>query len=352
MATIITNIPTRVFPWEVDTIEIKAEQDTAVKIAVGGENIFNATLTPTARKKITIYGLANAINDTEFASSGAETGTLTFYIDGATAATALLIPCRLRLNDPAIEVARSNFLTFASSLFKRIPADAQEALTWWAIDAEETEPSKVKIEALWIRQTDQEVKETKQQLDGEDIGYNYYTANVSPSQLAPPDTADEWQLVKYNVNVNGRQMNYRLALDGLNNSDVTGIKFTNAFGVKESFYFFGSVEKEVKPEYSSAIINGKTVNYWIENKPTWTAQTGPLGKCEELLFNDLCTSKEISLLKNNTPLVITECSFKPTNGWADTNTASLTWQEQTDGETYNVVTPLRTFDNTYDKTYE
>lgn len=351
MASIITDIPAYVFAWEVDTLKISAEQDTAVCVEVNNEVVFDVTLTPDSSGTIAIYNLADLINDSRWAFVARDSVTLSFWVDGTRTHVTRLVPCRANIGVPAATFYKENFLTLASSLYKRIPSDAVEQLMWLETD-DETGTENVKVQATWVRQTDYAVKKTSEYLTIGGTEEEFAYVDASPSKLTAPVAEGDWRLVEYGVNVNGREQYYRIAMDGLSNQNVTRLQFVGNFGETETFYFFGSLEKEMKPDYSAAIINGRQQNYLVEAQPTWTAETGPMGRAEMLLFEDLCTATDVKNLGTGRPVAITEASYKPTNAWADTPAASLSWQDQKRGNVQNVTLPAQTFDSSFDSTYE
>lgn len=335
MASIITTIPAYVFAWEVDTLKISAEQDTAVRVEVNNDVVFDETLTPDSSGTIVIYNLADLINDSRWAFIARDSVTLSFSVDGTQTHAARLVPCRANIGVPAVTFYKENFLTLTTSLYKRIPLDAEEQLMWLEMD-DETGSENIKVRATWFRQTDYAVERTSEYLTIGGTQEDFAYADVSPSKLTAPIVPDDWRLVEYVVRVNGREQYYRIAMDGLSNQGVTRLQFSGNFGETETFYFFGALEKEMKPDYSAAIINGRQQNYLVEAQPTWTAGTGPMGRAEMLLFEDLCTATDVKDLGTGRAVTITEVSYKPTNAWADTPTASLSWQDQKRGNVQNV----------------
>ena len=341
MASLITDIPSVVFPHEVDTLSFSAKEDFRVRLVLEGEELLDVTLTPDASSEADLYGLASLIDDAIEGSMP----VLAISLDGTEVAETSVLPCRERVNGTAQDLQGRIFLTLSSGHTKRIPMDGNESLAW-TVDG--TTPE-VSIEALWVGDAIPTIYTSSQTVKATDDG-DIATADVSPRLLKAPQ--DGCTLVRYTASVGRRRQTYAVIQPDTDLHPVTGLRFRNVFNRADTFYFFGKVEQEVKPAYSSISVQGITRNYHIETQPTWKAYTGPMNDAEKHLFCDLCTSKKVWRMEDGAELTLTECDFKPSNMLTESPSGSLTWREAAEGCTFKPTIPVRTFDKTFDKTFD
>lgn len=341
MASLITDIPSVVFPHELDTLSFSAEEDFRVRLVLEGEELLDVTLTPDASSTAQLYDLASLIND----AIGGSLPVLTISLDGEDVAETAVLPCRERVNGRAQDLQGKIFLTLSSGHTKRVPMDGNESLAW---TVEGTNPE-VSIDALWVGDAIPTIYTSCQTVKATDDG-DIATADVSPRLLKAPQ--DGCTLVRYTASVGRRSQTYAVIQPDTDLHPVTALRFRNVFNRDDTFYFFGKVEQEVKPTYSSISVQGITRNYRIETQPTWKAHTGPMGDAEKYLFLDLVQARHAWRMDNGTELTLTDCEFKPTNGHTDLLSGTLTWREAAEGCTFRPAVPVRTFDKTFDATFD
>ena len=168
---------------------------------------------------------------------------------------------------------------------------------------------------------------------------------------APRGNQAAWALVSYEVKVGARTMRYRLMPQGMNLAPVTGIRYRNALGVDDTFYFFGAVTEKLKPTYSAAQIGGVTRNYRIEAQTEWEAQTGPMTRGMERLLRDVAVARRAWLLADGEEITLTGCDIKQSNEWGITPTATVSWREAGEGQRLMAPTGVRTFDGSFDEAF-
>lgn len=341
MAELLTDIPSMAFPHEVDVLRFSSKEDFRVRLTLEDEELLDVTLTPDASSTAALYGLASLINDAIEGSMP----VLAISLDGTEVAETSVLPCRERVNGRAQDLQGKIFLTLSSGHTKRIPMDGSETLAW-TVDGVTPE---VSIFATWVGDDIPTIYTSSQTIKGTDDG-DIATADVSPRLLKAPQ--DGCTLVRYIASVGRRRQTYEIHRTGTDLCPVTGLRFRNVFNQNDTFYFFGKVEEERKPTYSSLSMQGRTSNYRIETQPTWKAYTGPMNDAERFLFCDLAQALQVWRMDNGTQLTLTECDYKPSNMLTESPSGSLTWREAAEGCTFKPATPVRTFDKTFDKTFD
>lgn len=341
MAELLTELPSLAFPHELDVLSFSSKEDFRVRLTLDEEELLDVTLTPDASSMASLYGLTSLINDA--IKDGMP--VLDLSLDGQEVAETAVLPCRERLNGTAQDLQAKIFLTLSSGHTKCVPMDANETLAW-TVDGITPE---VSIEAIWVGDDIPTVYTSIQIVKGTDDG-DIASADVSPRLLVAPQ--DGCSLVSYIASVGRRSQTYEIHRTGTDLCSATGLRFRNIFGMDDTFYFFGKVEQEVKPTYSSLSIQGSTRNYRIETQPTWKAYTGPMNDAERLLFSDLEQALKVWRMDDGTPLTLTECDYKPSNLLTEAPSGSLTWREASEGITFKPAIPVRTFDSTFDTTFD
>ena len=180
-------------------------------------------------------------------------------------------------------------------------------------------------------------------------GTNYHRLDVSPAQFTPP--AEGFALRSYTVAAGKRSLRFILC-PVLDAKPLTFV-FRNCFGQLESFHCFGTMQQEVKPTRSTASFAGKTRNYRVQSAPEFTAQTGILRPCDFALFEDLCTADYVLLdAENGTEVCITDNDFKLSSDLYEPQEASITWRYASRARRFEVEPDVRTFDNSFDNTFQ
>ena len=350
MATLITPIPSLMFPWELDTLRISAAEDTAVRLELGNSDIFAATLTPTSAGYITIDTLRETIQDA-LSAPCSEATTLYIYLDETLAAATSVVYCRTIGSVPALTFAAKSFLTMASGATKLVREDSTEVLSWIASGSSEAGEESVSVEAIWFDSSTAAVKTSEQTIQCTGEG-SIDSADVSPSKLSAPDTTGTWCLSSYTVTLGRRSASYAIPNNGRTNADTLAVTFYNAFGQRDTFLFLGQTEEELKPTYSGATFGGNYRNYRIEAQPSFTAATGALTEGMRRLFADLLTAQDVWRTADGVQLSLTDSSFKPTTSWGESASGTATFRENLSGQRLEPVLSANTFDSTYDQTYE
>ena len=355
MAAVIQKWRDGMFPSELNVIELEGcGKQVKVVLKLGDNKVFEATLT-TLKGKVRMENLMPLLRDhTTDPIDGVQPQELILNVDGTTdLARCLLIPCRVRVADvTAMQVVNNAFLTFAGREPKLIPQQAKEMLYWYDFD-EDLSQVKATANACWWNAETQQVENTEQRLEVAEYtkGCLFYL-DASPQMLtAPRGNQAAWALVSYEVKVGARTMRYRLMPQGMNLAPVTGIRYRNALGVDDTFYFFGAVTEKLKPTYSAAQIGGVTRNYRIEAQTEWEAQTGPMTRGMERLLRDVAVARRAWLLADGEEITLTGCDIKQCNEWGITPTATVNWREAGEGQRLMAPTGVRTFDGSFDEAF-
>lgn len=354
MAAVIQKWREGMFPSELNVIELTGcGEQVKVLLKLGDKKVFEATLT-TLKGKVRMENLMPLLRDhTTDPIDGVQPQYLSLNVDGNDLASCLLIPCRVRVADvTAMQVVNNAFLTFAGREPKLIPQQAKEMLYWYKFN-EDLSQVKATANACWWNAETQQVEETEQRLEvGENVEGGVFYLDASPKMLtAPRGNQAAWALVSYEVKVGARIMRYRLMPQGMNLAPVTGIRYRNALGVDDTFYFFGAVTEKLKPTYSAAQIGGVTRNYRIEAQTEWEAQTGPMTRGMERLLHDVAVARRAWLLADGEEITLTGCEIKQSNEWGITPTATVSWREAGEGQRLMAPTGVRTFDGSFDEAF-
>lgn len=343
------------FPSELNVIELTGcGEQVRVVLTLGSNKVFEATLT-TLKGKVRMENLMPLLRDkTTDPIDGVQPQELILNVDDTpNFASCLLIPCRVRVADvTAMQVVNNAFLTFAGREPKLIPQQAKEMLYWYKFD-EVLSQVKATANACWWNAETQQVENTEQRLEvGEYTEGCLFYLDASPKMLtAPRGNHAAWALVSYEVKVGARTMRYRLMPQGMNLAPVTGVRYRNALGVDDTFYFFGAVTEKLKPTYSAAQIGGVTRNYRIEAQTEWEAQTGPMTRGMERLLHDVAVARRAWLLADGEDITLTGCDIKQSNEWGITPTAAVSWREAGEGQRLMAPTGVRTFDGSFSEAF-
>lgn len=357
MAAVIQKWRDRMFPSELNVIELEGcgkHKQVKVLLKLGDNKVFEATLTATSEGKVKMENLMPLLRDhTTDPIDGVQPQYLSLNVGDTPLASCLLIPCRVRVADvTAMQVVNNAFLTFAGREPKLIPQQAKEMLYWYKFD-EDLSQVKATANACWWNAETQQVENTEQRLEvGENVEGGLFYLDASPQMLtAPRGNHAAWALVSYDVKVGARTMRYRLMPQGMNLAPVTGIRYRNALGVDDTFYFFGAVTEKLKPTYSAAQIGGVTRNYRIEAQTGWEAQTGPMTRGMERLLHDVAVARRAWLLADGEEITLTGCEIKQSNEWGIAPTAAVSWREAGEGQRLMAPTGVRTFDGSFDEAF-
>lgn len=347
-----------IFPYELNTITLRGRTaDTSVRLALNGKTILTATLTPDATGLITLTDLGHYLSDcVEQAREQSDypydfhPHTLQLYADDTLQTTYTLRPCRSRMRRRASELIAATFLTMASGDIKLLPTTLEREYLYLLSD-ETTGAYSYTLRHYWRNPLTNQLRRTDRTT----------TLHANPGQVVrididpqgrgyAPDQSTPWQLLRIEVESEARSITYQITPDGLTQADTTTLQFCNSYGLLDTFYILGKVETDYKTTYSAALINGSQTNYLIEANPTYKATVGPLTDGTIALLRDLATSRQVTC--GGRPITLTAIELKPTNAYADAQTATITWREATEGGTTEPATPHGTFDTTFDATFD
>lgn len=344
MATLKRQIPVFGFPHQYDTIVFSADApcEFAISSNAGGMLL---KLSPNALGEIRIEDFAQVLRD--FTADGKARDFTLFWEQNSQKFTVL--PCRFELSSEAVSFVYTHFLTLQQGA-KPTYLGAQEFVTLYS-----ALPSRdaVSLSLLWANPQTREVREaslSEEQSDGVvTAGANYYRLDVSPAQFTPP--AEGFSLHSYTVTAGKRSQRFILC-PVLDAQPLTFV-FRNCFGQLESFHCFGTMQQEVKPTRSAASFAGKTRNYRVQSAPEFTAQTGILRPCDFALFEDLCNADYVLLGSELGPEVcITDNDFKLSSDLYEPQEASITWRYVSRACRFEENSAVRTFDRTFDNTFQ
>lgn len=267
----------------------------------------------------------------------------------------VVLPCRVSMEMTAEDFCREYFLSLSEKVFstKYTYDQALEYLSAYIGPDEATPVPSISltcrmIDADLMDTSDVEVKMDPLTFDdGLQTGH-IVTLNVSMNTLVKYIPAGA-ELVSYRVTLGSRCQHYVVRGDSALTEPHT-LMFANCFGQVDSYNFFGAQEKELKPSYSAAYVKGKKRNYYIEAVPTWTLHDRPeygLG-----LFEDLATSKYVCRLPYVTEVVITECDIKDPGVNSEPYSVSISVQESARRLKFAFPRKTRSFDKTFDRTFD
>lgn len=353
------------FPSELDTLTISEITLTAVsvKVMLGTQTLIDTTLTPFgggAYGEVRITDMARLITDHLIPDSSSETRDtlrLRVYVESSLMGECIILPLRMRMGSVSVkDTIIHDFLTPASAATKIVPPTAVETLTW--IIPDNYDPSgpaqdQLQLSALWYNpqtRTSTLTAPAPIQARSTDTGSLYVKATIPLATIPAPGAG--WKLVSLTATAAARTITYRIAPEWLTLcSEVTPIRFLNAYGAHDTFYFYGTRSEETKPTYTAATVEGLTRNYQIDAQPEWKAQTGPLGKAELALLHHLSQSLRLWLLTDGEELTLTSCELKPTNELHTAQSASISFREAREGQRLSPSLRMRTFDGTFDEKF-
>ncbi len=344
MATLKTLLPNFGFPHQYDTIVFSADAPCEFAISSNAGGVL-LKLAPNALGEIRIEDFAQVLRD--FTADGKARDFTLSWEQNSQKFTVL--PCRFDLSNAASLFVYTHFLTLQRGA-KPTYLGAQELVTLYS-----ALPSRdaFSLSLLWANPQTGEVREaslSEEQSDGVvTAGANSYRLDVSPAQFTPP--AEGFSLHSYTVTAGKRSQRFILC-PVLDAQPLTFV-FRNCFGQLESFHCFGTMQQEVKPTRSAASFAGKTRNYRVQSVPEYTAQTGILRPCDFALFEDLCTADYVLLgTENGTEVCITDNDFKLSSDLYEPQEASITWRYASRARRFEVELDVRTFDNSFDYTFQ
>lgn len=311
MATLLTSLPTLAFPHEVDTLLISTPQSVRVVVQLGDSPMLDTTLHPDAQSRVRVEQLADFLR--EHITTATQVRIL---LDGAAAGSVRVLPCRLDVTMTAVAFCRQFFLT-TSPRRKTTHPHAREVVAWRSTGTESAT-----LTARWW--TGSKMERTTQSPTTHTDATGLTTAEVSPALLTPPSPTA--QLLAYALTVGERTMNFRMPPKGYAVQGVVDVEFVNAFGIRESFHFFGMVQREHKPTYTTARIGGRWKTLRVEGDELWKGTTGILARHDAELLSDLLTTREGWQRSDGAEIIIEDCDLKEEEPASTPQMAQVTWR--------------------------
>ena len=337
----IKNLPSKGFPHEYDTISITASAATTITLMCEGMET-KMTLTPDGAGVVALHGFAAILRDIP---SDGKPRTFNLSV-GSQNYSFKVLPCKIDLAVSTADFIARHFLTLQRG--EKVTYDgATEVLTY--CNADDT-PETATVQALFYnRETNQPwtgtyynvLKTTAQ--DGF-IRLEFNVGDITASSSA-------YLLHSILVNVGAREARYTIA--PTMGRRPTSILYKNAFGQDDTFHFFGTTLTELKPDRSSASFSGKARNYMVTSIPEYRLTTGTLRTESFDAFKDVCSAEVAYLDADGRPEVcITENELKFSDDLHEAQQGTLTFRFSQGVLLYDPNDPVRTFDETFDKTFK
>lgn len=160
-------------------------------------------------------------------------------------------------------------------------------------------------------------------------------------------------LVAYKVTVGSRIQTYCVNKRYDSEPDIA---FKNSFGLLETLYFTGTKEDAPEISRSAGYVNGEYRNYHIEENRVVKAKTGVIPEAMVCLVDELARSTEAYLIEKGEigrQITITDSELKRTNDLDSLYSFQITYRlAKRNQNVLKVVLPAKTFDSTFDKTFE
>lgn len=337
----IKNLPANGFPHDFDTISLSASAPTTITLR--GECVeTKMMLTPDGDGVVALQGFADILRDL---TSDGKTRTFTISVGSANYSFKVL-PCKIDLSVSTADFIASHFLTLQRG--EKVTYDgATEVLTF--CNADDT-PEIPTVQALfynpdtnkpWTGTYTDVLKTTAQ--DG------FFRLEFNVADFI--SRSNGLLLHSITVNVGAREARYTIA--PTMGRRPTTIIYKNAFGQDDTFHFFGTTLTELKPTRSSASFSGKARNYKVSSVPEYRLTTGTLRPESFHAFDDVCSAELAYLdVKGRPEICITENELKISDDLHEAQQGTLTFRFAQGVRLYDTNDPVRTFDETFDKTFK
>lgn len=337
----IKNLPAKGFPHDYDTISLTASAPTTITLK--GEGVeTKMTLTPDGAGVVALQGFAAILRDL---TSDGKPRTFTLSV-GSQNYSFKVLPCKIDLAVSTADFIARHFLTLQRG--EKVTYDgATEVLTF--CNADDT-PETPTVQALfynpdtnkpWTGTYTDVLKTTSQD------GFFRLELNVGDFIAR----SNGLLLHSITVKVGAREACYTIA--PTMGRRPTTIIYKNAFGQDDTFHFFGTTLAELKPTRSSASFYGKARNYKVTSIPEYRMTTGTLRPESFHAFEDVCSSELAYLdVKGRPEICITENELKISDDLHEAQQGTLTFRFSQGVRLYNPNDLVRTFDETFDKTFK
>ena len=337
----IKNLPAKGFPHDYDTISLSASAPTAITLRGEGVDT-KMTLTPVVDGVVALHGFAAILRD--LTSDGKER---TFNLSvGSANYSFKVLPCKIDLSVSTAAFIARHFLTLQRG--EKVTYDgATEVLTF--CNADDT-PETPTVQALFYN------PDTNKPWTGTytDVLKTTYQDGFFRLEFNVGDFIERSNgllLHSITVKVGAREACYTIA--PTMGRRPTTIIYKNAFGQDDTFHFFGTTLAELKPTRSSASFYGKARNYKVTSIPEYRMTTGTLRPESFHAFEDVCSSELAYLdVKGRPEICITENELKISDDLHEAQQGTLTFRFSHGVCLYNPNDLLRTFDETFDKTFK
>ncbi|MBP3228187.1 MAG: hypothetical protein J6M53_05305 [Bacteroidaceae bacterium] len=339
------NIPHLAFPSEIDECSFPINYNVALTtvVLVDGTEVLRTKLYP-VDGRVTLYDLAALLRDN---LSIEKVSDVQLRV-GSTTKDISILPSRCAM-DEAEDFTTHHFLSLLDGV-KPTYLEATEFLPLYFDgsydDLQEASPSLV---STWVNPVTGDIKTQAENFSSATSHDDFLWQLVfQPKRFVAP--ADGYTLHSIRACLEDRVQEYvvQTPID----STPFSLKFYNNFGLLETFHFFGTCEKELKPTRSTASFNGKTRNYKVEAVPTWKCDTGALLPSVQPLFADLCAATQVWRQDTGTEVTITDNEYKISDDRYALQTASLTFRETARTAAHvKTSAPKRTFDSSFDETF-
>ena len=338
MATLTTLIPTFSFPHELDTLEFATEdvaEEFEVKINVDGVAILVANLAFGGNSTVSLCDLAKLIatriNDA--------TADVDIYINDLVQGSCTCIPCRCKMDMTAEDFYRGHFLTRLNG-YKNTAENAVEMLSFFSDGA-----FVVKATAHFIGED--YTMETVEKVLLQDNILNQicdFSFKVKDIAALRPDAT----LCDFTISVGERKQKY--IFESWKPSAQL-LSFVNAFGQRETL-MLTSVDTKVNAEIKTARINGNEVNYDSKQKKIYTGHIDYLPDTMVDVAADMLVSPYLATLPQNVVMRVRDGEVSYNNEDISIASLKVNYSESAALPAYQPTRRIRTFDLTFDKTFE
>ena len=338
----IKNLPAKGFPHEYDTISITASAATTITLMCEGVET-KMTLTPDGAGVVALHGFAAILRDL---TSDGKPRTFNLSV-GSQNYSFKVLPCKIDLAVSTADFIARHFLTLQRG--EKVTYDgATEILTF--CNADDT-PETPTVQALFYNPdtnkpwtgTYTDVLKTSTTVDG------FFRLEFNVGDFIA--RSNGLLLHSITVKVGAREACYTIA--PTMGRRPTTIIYKNAFGQDDTFHFFGTTLTELKPTRSSASFSGKARNYKVSSIPEYRLTTGTLRPESFHAFEDVCSAELAYLdVKGRPEICIMENELKLSDDLHETQQGTLTFRFAQGVRLYDPNDPVRTFDDTFDKTFK
>lgn len=337
MKLLLDPLPSVAFPFELDALTLSGRpfEQAQLVLTLAGEELMTASLLLDEHGRLTLPALSRLLNSRLTAAPAK------LHLSGAVDGAVTILPCRTQMDKGAADFCASHFLTLLSGA-KLTTLFNTELLSFY--DASGA-PTVATIRAQWA--VGSAVKETvltrTTQLHG-----NIHTFRLRPCEFQAP--AAGAQLLAFEVSVGQRSQAYQLAPQGFT-AAPTRLTFRNSFGQLETICFFGQKERELEVTRGAASFEGRWRNYSALAYHSYKASMGflPDGM---IFFLEDCAQTLEAYDEQGREVCVTDCDVKLSNSPTETAEASVRWRETGQMMSADLFSHVRTFDETFDTSFQ